>query len=65
MCKTDKRSARKALGMSPADVADLKLHSEGQECDTWLLILARNVPGWGRKGSAHLFPVPHKGVSNG
>lgn len=58
--KTDAQTARKALGMPKVSVVDLRPHSEGQECDTWMLILARNVPGWGKKGSAHLFPVPHR-----
>ena len=54
--------ARKALGMPKADVAELRPHSEGNTVDTWVVVLARHVKGWGRRGSEHLFPVQHSGV---
>jgi len=58
--KTDEKMARAVLGMPRVSVIDLSLRTEGRECDTWGLTLARNVPGWGKKGSSHLFPVPHE-----
>lgn len=59
---TNARMARKALGMPKEDVAELRLHAEGNAVDTWVVVLARRVKGWGPRGSEHLFPVQHSGV---
>ncbi len=62
---TDLTAAKRALGMPACECRDIKPDHAGQQCDTWILVLAKNVKGWGRRGSVHRFPVPHKGVTNG
>lgn len=61
--KTNAKMARKLLGLPRSDVAELRLHSAGLTVDTWVVVLARAVKNWGRRGSEHLFPVPHSGVT--
>lgn len=59
--KTTAKDARKALGNMPeGSVERIAPHAAGHlGADTWSLILAKDVPGWGKRGDIQLFPVPY------